>query len=175
MTQKKEKLRNSSLSLYPFFIGFIRRYFGDLHNTRNLIFMERLYCFFEFFIVFFSSFVERDDLFTMGKRSLPPVGTLYRKIIRTGDNMLLQKFRSDTNCFRFGWMCHIDKEERHIYIFRDSCSFLSLSFWSFLISCQSQLLEPSRFSRSENFIQHRSNTFSFDIFPSASRLSRKQI
>lgn len=164
-----------SFSLYPVFIRFIRRYFGNLHNTRNLVCMERFHSFFEFFIVFFSSLIECDDLLTMSERSFPPVGTLYREIIRTGDDMLLQEFGGDTNCFRTRWVSDIGENKGHIYVFKESCSFLSRSFWIFLISCQSQLLEPSGFSRSENFTQHRSNTFSFDILPSISRFSRRQI
>jgi hypothetical protein len=49
----------------------------------------------------------------MSDRSFPPVGALYREIIRTSDDMFLEEFRSDTNSFRAGWMGNIDEEKGH--------------------------------------------------------------
>jgi hypothetical protein len=100
--------------LYPVLVGFIGCDFLELHDTGDLVFMISLYVFFYFFIVFSPSLIDREDLLSPSEGSFPPVHTLDREVVRTGDEMLIQEISCDPIGFWLRWMSDIEEEEGHI-------------------------------------------------------------
>ena len=75
--------------------------------------MKFFYLFLYLFDIFCSSLVDRDDLIIFRESPLPPVHTLDREKVCTGDEMSIQEISRDSDGFRFRWMSDIEEEEGH--------------------------------------------------------------
>jgi hypothetical protein len=71
------------------------------------------YVFFDEFMILRLELVDRHDLFTLGELSLPPIHTLDGIVVYTGDKVLIQESDRKSDCFRLGWVSHIEEKEVH--------------------------------------------------------------
>ena len=95
----------------PFFIARIGFDGRELHNTRDIIFMRRLYYRLHRIPVLGSSLIESHDLLRLRETSLPPVDTLHRIIIHTRDQMGIQKIDRNSDSFWFRRVCDVYKKK----------------------------------------------------------------